>query len=63
MKISRGIMRWKDGKMFHFLFMYTVYQRKNENFYRNYALERWKNVDCNRKDASVFFDFQNRKMF
>ncbi len=42
MKISREIMRWKDGKMFHFLFMYTVYQRKNENFYRNQWLDKYK---------------------
>jgi hypothetical protein len=39
MKNSLGIMIWKDGKMFiligkmfhFFLFMCTVYQRKDEN--------------------------------
>ncbi len=51
-------MIWKDGKMFiligkmfHFFNLCVQFisgkmriNRKNEKFYRNYALERWKDV-------------------
>jgi hypothetical protein len=29
--------------------------RKNAYFYWNYAFERWKDVNTNKKDASVFY--------
>ena len=29
--------------------------RKNDYFYRNYVLERWKDVNSNKKDATLFY--------
>jgi hypothetical protein len=37
--------------------------RKNEKFYRTYALERWKDVHTNKKDALVFLIFKIEKCF